>query len=101
MKTILVVYTNENLSVEQANNRKMQKYCFSTKSEVSVGDVLKSKAYSDNMLVTDVIDKEYKFYNAQSGELSNDITSTKCYPIKEMILREENEEVVYALKVNS
>lgn len=99
--TILVVYTNENLSVEQANSRKMQKYCFSTKSEVSVGDVLKSKAYSNNMLVTDVIDKEYKFYNAQSGELSNDITSTKCYPIKEIILREENEEVVYASKVNS
>ena len=98
--TILVVYTNKNLSVEQANNRKMQKYCFSTKSEVSVGDVLKSKAYSNNMLVTDVIDKEYKFYNAQSGELSNDITSTKCYPIKEMIIREENEEVVYASKVN-
>ena len=98
--TILVVYTNENLSVEQANNRKMQKYCFSTKSEVSVGDVLKSKVYSNNMLVTDVIDKEYKFYNVQSGELSNDITSTKCYPIEEMILREENEEVVYASKVN-
>lgn len=36
MKTILVVYTNERLSVEQINNRKMQKYCFRTESEVTV-----------------------------------------------------------------
>lgn len=28
MKTILVVYTNQELSVEQINNQKMQKYCF-------------------------------------------------------------------------
>ena len=63
MKTILVVYTNQELSVEQINNQKMQKYCFRTDSEVKVGDVLKSKNYTTNMVVTDVIDQDYKYYN--------------------------------------
>ena len=99
MKTILVVYTNERLSVEQINNRKMQKYCFRTESEVKVGDTLKSKNYSTNMVVTDVVDADYKYYNASNGEMANTINSTKCYPIKTMVLREEDENVVYASQV--
>ena len=99
MKTILVVYTNEKLTVEQINNRKLQKYCFRTDSEVAVGDVLKSNNYNSNMIVTDVVDADYKFYNAQTGEMRNEINSTKCYPIKTMVLRDEDETVVYAKKV--
>lgn len=99
MKTILVVYTNQELSVEQINNKKMQKYCFRTDSEVNVGDVLKSKNYTTNMVVTDVIDQDYKYYNSQSGSLTNTINSTKCYPIKTLVLREEDDTVVYATKV--
>ena len=68
MKTILVVYTNQKLSVEQINNQKMQKYCFRTDSEVKVGDILRSKNYTTSMMVvTDVIDQDYKYYNQQSG----------------------------------
>ena len=100
MKTILVVYTNERLSVEQINTRKMQKYCFRIEGEVTVGDVLKSKNYNTNMIVTDVVDADYKYYNTHSGEMTNSINSTKCYPIKTMVLREEDEDVVYASKVN-
>ena len=99
MKTILVVYTNEKLTVEQINNRKLQKYCFRTDGEVAVGDVLKSNNYNSNMIVTDVVDADYKFYNAQTGEMRNEINSTKCYPIKTMVLRDEDETVVYAKKV--
>lgn len=100
MKTILVVYTNQKLSVEQINNQKMQKYCFRTDSEVKVGDILRSKNYSTNMVVTDVIDQDYKYYNQQSGEMVNVVNSTKCYPIKTLVLREEDELVVYACKIN-
>lgn len=99
MKTILVVYTNQELSVEQINNNKMQKYCFRTDSEVNVGDVLKSNNYTTNMVVTDVVDEDYKYYNKQSGEMTNTINSTNCYPIKTMVLREEDTNVVYATKV--
>lgn len=101
MKTILVVYTDQKLSVEQINNRKMQKYCFRTESEVEVGDVLKSKSYSTNMIVTDVVNPDYKYYNTQSGEMTNTINSTKCYPIKTLGLREEDESVIYATKITN
>ena len=101
MKTILVVYTDQKLSVEQINSRKMQKYCFRTESEVNVGDVLKSKSYTNNMVVTDVVDADHKYYNAQSGEMTNTINSTKCYPIKTLVLREEDENVIYATKVTN
>lgn len=101
MKTILVVYTDQKLSVEQINNRKMQKYCFRTENEVEVGDVLKSKSYTSNMVVTDVVDADFKYYNAQSGEMTNIINSTKCYPIKTLVLREEDENVIYAAKVTN
>jgi hypothetical protein len=101
MKTILVVYTNQKLPVEQINNCKMQKYCFRTENEVEVGDVLKSKSYTSNMIVTDVVDADFKYYNAQSGEMTNTINSTKCYPIKTLVLREEDENVIYAAKVTN
>lgn len=101
MKTILVVYTDKELTVEQINNNKMQKYCFRTESEVKVGDVLKSQSYTSKMIVTDVMDTDYKYYNAQSGEMTNTINSTKCYPIKTLVLREEDESVVYASKVTN
>lgn len=101
MKTILVVYTDQKLSVEQINNRKMQKYCFRTESEIEVGDILKSNSYNSNLVVTDVVDADYKYYNAQNGEMTNTINSTKCYPIKTLVLREEDESVIYASKVTS
>ena len=99
MKTILVVYTDRELSVEQANNSKMTKYCFRTDSEVAVGDVLKSGKSTSNMMVTDVMDQDYKYYNAQNGNLTNTIDSTKCYPIRTLVLRDEDETVVYAAKI--
>jgi hypothetical protein len=101
MKTILVVYTDQKLSVEQINSRKMQKYCFRTENEVEVGDVLKFKGYTNNMVVTDVVDADYKYYNAQSGEMTYTINSTKCYPIETLVLREEDENVIYATKVTN
>ena len=99
MKTILVVYTDRELSVEQANNSKMTKHCFRTDSEVAVGDVLKPGKYISNMMVTDVMNQDYKYYNAQNGNLTNIIDSTKCYPIKTLVLRDEDETVVYAAKI--
>ncbi len=51
------------------------------------------------MQVTDVIDADYKFYNTQTGELRNEINSTKMYPIKTIVFKEEDELVIYATKV--
>ena len=99
MKTILVVYTNEKLTVNKINNSKLRKYAFRIEDNVEEGDILKSSIYSSNMIVTDVIDNDFKYFNSQSGELSNEIKSTMCYPIKTIELREENTNVVYAQKI--
>lgn len=99
MKTILVVYLQNKVTVSQANDRKMKKYCFKTEDDLKVGDIIKSSAYSTDMLVTDVIDKEYSFYNSATGYLSTEVNSTGCYPIKTLCIREDDESVVYAKKV--
>ena len=97
MKTILVVYANKNLTIDEINSNKLRKYVFRTDSDINKGDILKSPIYSSNMIVTDVINHDFKYFNAKSGELSNDITSTMCYPIKTLKLGEEN--TVIAQKV--
>lgn len=84
------------MSVEEINNKKLQKYCFRTEDNVQTGDILRSPNYSSEMVVTDVIDADYKYYNALTGELSSTITSTACYPIKNLVIREETDGVVYA-----
>lgn len=100
MKTILVVYTNTALTAKQISDKKMQKYVFRTEEGFKEGDLIESKAYSSKMQVVDVIDNDYKYYNSSTGELRNDINSTRCYPIKKIVLREDDELTVYATKCN-
>lgn len=95
MKTILVVYTNTALTIKQVSDKKLKKYCFRIEESLSVGDMIESKAYTSNMQVTDVIDTDYKYYNSITGELRNDINSTQCYPIKKLVLREDDELTIY------
>lgn len=99
MKTILVVYTNTALTIKQISNKKLQKYVFRTEEDLKVGDIIESKDYTSKMQVVDVIDNDYKYYNATTGELRNDINSTKCYPVKKIILREDEELTIYAKKL--
>ena len=54
MKTILVVYTDTALTIKQVSDKKMKKYCFRTEEDLKV---------------VDVIDQDYKYYNAATGEL--------------------------------
>lgn len=93
MKTILVVFNAS--SVDEANSNKLQKYAFNTKEEVKVGDVLTSNSYTGSMLVTDVLETSYKYYNNKTSQLTDTINSTCCYPIKELILGTENTNMVY------
>lgn len=95
MKTILVVYTDTALTTKQISDRKLKKYCFRTEDAFVEGEIIESKAYSTKMQVTDIIDTDYKYYNAVTGELRNDINSTQCYPIKKLVLRDDDELTVY------
>lgn len=73
---IFVVYTNKFLQPQEI--RKMKQYCFLTKDEVTVGDVIKSPDYSTLMQVTEVIpDTLYRYYDPGTGKLSASPASTK------------------------
>lgn len=83
-RILKLMLTNGYPTVNLYKNRKMRslsvhKYAFRTSEDVEVGDLIES--------------------NAQTGELRNGINSTKMYPIKTIIFKEEDELVVYATKV--
>lgn len=92
MKVITVIFGD----AENATPRNTQKYCFRTKSDVKPGDKLRSRDYNHDMTVMDILDKDYKYYHADTGDLSNEITSTRCWPIKTLKVVKLNDSVTYA-----
>ncbi len=100
MKTILVVFTkDENRTVKMANAAKDKKYCYVTEDDIIVGDVLGSPNYASYLLVTDVIEHAYKYYNSGNGSLTDEVNSANCYPIKEIKLN-KYEDCIMAYKIN-
>jgi hypothetical protein len=99
MKTILVVYTNKaNLSKKEISG--LKKYSFNTASNVSVGDLIDSTEYTTYMLVIKVLEKSYLYFNAATGELSDEFNSTAQWNIRTIVIREEEEDVIYGKIVN-
>lgn len=100
-KTIFVVYTNST-AVGVITNRNLKRYAFNTDSEVKVGDVVVSKDYDTRMIVVTVLGKSYKYYDRVTGALSDEITSTGMYEIKDMkVVDDVNNEVVVAARVGT
>jgi hypothetical protein len=93
MKTVLVVYTDNFLSKSAVARAK--KYCFNTESDLREGDMIKSKDYTTSMQVVKVLDKSYKYFNGATGELSDEFNSTAQWEIKTLVIKEENNDVVY------
>ena len=90
MKTILVQFRNYNKVT----------YCYKTKDEtIKVGDILKSKDYENSFVVKSIINKEYSYVNTNTGELTDSPTSVYCVPIKTLVLRQDDEDTVYAYKL--
>lgn len=96
MKTILVVYTDVKLDKITTSNKK---YCFRTSSDIEVGDLIKSSNYTTPMQVVKIIDKDYFYYHPDTGEMSNEFTSTKQWEIKELKIVESNEDIITAVKL--
>lgn len=96
MKTILVIYTDTKIEKVTASHKK---YCFRTNSDVELGDLLKSSNYTTAMQVVKVIDKDYIYYHPDTGEMSNELTSTKQWEIKELKVVEADGDVVTAVKL--
>jgi len=104
-KTIFVVYGSIATATKSGTyksakeaiaDKNVKRYSFNTESDVKVGDEVKSSAYSTNLIVVGVLDKSFKYYNAGTGDLTNELTSTRCYAIKDLKIIEggTDEEVV-------
>ena len=99
MKTILVVYTNGIGNKEDLSRKK--KYAFNTKDEISIGDLISSKEYESLMKVVNVLPTKYEYINIATGELSDIIKSTNDFAIRELVITEDTETVIYGKKVNN
>lgn len=89
MKTVFVSFGDDK-----------SKYAFNTNSEVSVGDILRSSRYDNRkMVVTGICNKAYTYYNSATGNLSDELSSTKQGKIKELVLLDSScVETVYCTK---
>ena len=52
------------------------------------------------MFVTGVSDKEYKYVNTLTGDLTDELNSTHCVLIKTLVIKPEDD-VIYAHKVDN
>ena len=99
MKTILVIYTFSKVT-KKKELRTYKQYAFNTDSDIKVGEMLNSDSYPDkSMQVTKVLDKSFTFYNASTGELSNEFTSTSQHEIANLEIRNDEENTIYATRV--
>jgi hypothetical protein len=92
-KTIIVVFTNNFLTSEKCRN--LKKYAFNTSDEVVVNNTITSTKYNTAMQVVRVLDREYKYYNQSTGELSDTYNSTQQWEVKTLAIREEDDSIVY------
>lgn len=93
MKTILVVYTNKLLS--KLEIAKTKKYSFNTSADLKEGDMFNSPSYDTKMQVVKILEYSYKYYNTSTGELSDIFNSTSQWEIRTLVIREEDEEIIY------
>jgi hypothetical protein len=98
MKTILVIYTNSKLESKK-DIAKNKRYSFNTESDVKEGDLIKTQEYSTNLQVVKVLPEAFKYYNASTGELSNEFKSTLDWEIRRLEIREEDEEIIFGVKL--
>lgn len=93
MKTVFVVYAAENATKKSLVGDR--RYAFNTKENLKEGDVISSEEYSTAMHVVKVLDKSYKYFNRNTGDLSDEISSTQQWEIKELVFKNIDSEVVY------
>ena len=99
MKTILVVYTNRQMSKKEIAGAK--KYAFNTDSDLKVGEIISSQEYTTPMMVVKVLDESYQYFNFATGELTNKFNSTSQWEIRTLIIREDEEMAIYAKRIQT
>ena len=99
LRTILVVYSD--IAVDAKKATTMKKYAFNTLEDVKVGDRIASDAYDTGMIIVEVLEEAFRYYNFVTGELTNVMNNTKLGLIRNMkILDEVDVNTIYAVKVS-
>ena len=100
MKTILVVYSDVKKK-DVSEYGYMKRYAFNTSSKVKVGEMIKSDAYTTPMVVVKVLDECFTYFNRVTGDLSNSLTNSNLFEIKELKVAKNMGNVVLAKKIKS
>lgn len=100
MKTILVVYTNVKRTTDQYKG--MKKYSFNTEADVQIGEMLETSAYDTKLQVVKILDKSFKYYNAVTGEMSDEFNNSLQWEIQTLDIQtkaKKNDSVILAFRV--
>lgn len=93
MKTIFIKFIS---SVVRSSNT----YAFNTEEDVTKGDIIVDLIgnLETYMEVVDVLDRSYKYVNTVTGDIMDEINSTKCVKIKTLKLIDGEADVIYGVK---
>lgn len=84
MKTFLAIYTEKVLSEAEIGYK--TRYTFNTNSPIKIRDLIETNVYTTPIQIVAILPKQYKYFNRESGALSNEITGSKDFPIKEIVI---------------
>lgn len=93
MKTIFIKFINSGVRLSNT-------YAFNTEEDVAVGDTIVDLIgnLATYMEVVAVLDRSYKYVNTATGDIMDEINSTKCVKIKTLKLIDEEADVIYGIK---
>lgn len=89
-KTIVVIYTNIKLD----NFGYMKRHVFNSLNDLKVGDMLKSSSYDTKMQVVKVLETSYKYFNKETGDLSNEYNSSNQFEVRNLRIAEVTDDIV-------
>ncbi len=78
----------------------MKRYAFNTSSDLKEGDMIKSPLYDTPMQVVKVLSKSSKFFNKETGDLSNIFKNSNQFEIRELKIQKQDENIILACKID-
>jgi len=87
MKTILVVYTSIPKVTKELSSKK--KYSFNVDSDLYEGDVIETNSYKSFLVVVKILPECFKYYNIQTGEISNTFNSASQFEIRTLFIKDK------------
>jgi hypothetical protein len=91
VRTILVVYSDRKLTEKEAKG--MKRYAFNTFADVRAGQRIKSPNYNNEMQIVSVLPETFRYYNPNTGDLSNTVNNTNQFEIRSLKIVDTADEI--------